>query len=173
LIAIKLEEGDELLWCKLTDGKMNVMLIGKNGKAIMFPETEVRSTGRSSIGVRGIDLEKGDEVVATDVFKKEDLKNDILVVGDKGIGKRTNLSLFRGQHRGGKGIKVAPAGEKMGQIAFVQMIDGEVSTVMMTSTSGQVVKIPLESIPSYSRTAKGVILMRLNGDDKVVSAAFV
>lgn len=173
LIAIKLDDKDELLWCKLTDGDMNVMLVSKGGKAIMFPESEVRNTGRASMGVRGIQLDKGDEVVATDVFRKDQLKKDILVVGDKGIGKRTNLSLFRGQHRGGKGIKVAPAGEKMGHIAFVQMIDGEVTTVMMTSTSGQVVKIPLESIPAYSRTAKGVILMRLNGEDRVVSAAFV
>lgn len=173
LIAIKLDGDDELLWCKLTDGNMNVMLVTAHGKAIMFNESEVRNTGRSSIGVRGIDVEKGDQVVATDVFNKDDLKNDILVVGDKGIGKRTNLSLFRGQHRGGKGIKVAPAGEKMGEIAFVQMIDGEVTTVIMTSTSGQVVKIPLQSIPAYSRTAKGVILMRMRGEDRVVSATFV
>lgn len=174
LIAIKLETSDELLWVKLTNLKMNVMLITKMGKAIVFDEKEVRTTGRSSIGVKGIDIEKGDEIVSADVFGEEGLKKDILVLGEKGVGKRTKLRLFRDQHRGGKGVKIAPTQGKLGHIAFVQIINAEDTTVIITSTSGQVVKIPLADIPSYSREAKGVYLMRFSNEkDKVVSATFI
>ena len=174
LIAINLTNGDELLESLLTDGEMNVMLISEEGKAILFKESEVRETGRSSQGVKGIDLNSGDKVVASDVFGKDDLKKDLLVIGEKGIGKRVNLSLFRDQHRSGKGIKIAPAGDKMGKIAFVEMIQPEDTTVIITSQNGQVVKTSLDSIPSYSRSAKGVIVMRFSDNsDKVVSATFI
>ncbi|NTU46264.1 DNA gyrase subunit A [Candidatus Roizmanbacteria bacterium] len=174
IIAIKLEEKDELLWVNLTDGKHQAILTTKFGKAIIFNESEIRTTGRSSIGVRGIDLEKGDEVASADVFSTKEFDKDILVIGERGIGKKTKLSFFKGQHRGGKGVKVASVDEKMGNIAFVQIIDTEDSTLIITSTNGQVVKIPLESIPTRSRAAKGVILMRFSEkEDKVVSATFV
>ncbi|CAN5155956.1 DNA topoisomerase (ATP-hydrolyzing) subunit A [soil metagenome] len=174
LIAINLTKDDELLESMLTNGDMNVMIISKDGKAILFKESEVRGTGRASQGVKGIDLASGDEVVAADVFGKEDLNKDLLVIGEKGIGKRVNLSLFRGQHRSGKGIKIAPAGDKMGRIAFVEMIQPEDTTVIITSQNGQVVKTELKSIPSYSRSAKGVIVMRFSDkEDRVVSATFI
>ncbi|OGK52403.1 DNA gyrase subunit A [Candidatus Roizmanbacteria bacterium RIFCSPLOWO2_01_FULL_41_22] len=174
LIAIKLGKGDELLWVKMTNTQMNVMLITRQGKAILFKESEVRTTGRSSIGVRGVELVAGDEVVAADIFQNADLKKDILVIGEKGVGKRTNLANFRGQHRGGKGIKVAPVEGKLGKIAFVQLINPKDSTVIITSISGQVVKINLADIPTYSRQAKGVYLMRFsNANDKVASATFI
>ncbi len=174
IIAIKLEKGDELLWAKLTDGKKNVILVTKNGKAIVFAEKEIRVTGRSSIGVRGVELETDNEVVAADVFSGEEFKKDILVIGERGIGKKTQLSNFRGQHRGGKGVKIAPVDEKFGKVAFAQIINPEDSTLIITSTHGQVVKIPLSSIPSRSRTAKGVILMRFSQkEDQVASATFV
>jgi DNA gyrase subunit A len=174
IIAIKLEKGDELLWVKITDGTMNALLTSKQGKAIIFGEHEVRPTGRSSIGVRGIELEGTDEVASADVFTKADFKKNILVIGKKGIGKKTNLSLFKGQHRGGKGVKVASVDDKIGQIVFVQIINPEDTTVIITSTHGQVVKIPLEAIPPRSRSAKGVILMRFSEKgDEVVSATLV
>lgn len=174
LIAINLTNGDELLESLLTDGEMNVMIVSEEGKAILFKESEVRETGRSSQGVKGIDLNSGDKVVASDVFGRDDLKKDLLVIGEKGIGKRVNLSLFRDQHRSGKGIKIAPAGDKMGKIAFVEMIQPEDTTVIITSQNGQVVKTSLDSIPSYSRSAKGVIVMRFSDNtDKVVSATFI
>ncbi|MFA9288553.1 MAG: DNA gyrase subunit A [Weeksellaceae bacterium] len=174
LIAINLGGQDELLVSKITDGKMNVMLVTKHGKAILFKESEVRSTGRASLGVKGMDITEGDDVVAADVFTATDLKNDLLVIGEKGIGKRVNLTNFRGQHRSGKGIRIAPAGEKMGDIAFVEMIRPEDATVIITSLNGQVVQTELSKIPSYSRSAKGVILMRFSDkEDKVVSATFI
>ncbi|MDO8497613.1 MAG: DNA gyrase subunit A [bacterium] len=174
IIAIRLEANDELLWTRITDGKYNVILATKHGKAIVFKEMEVRITGRSSIGVKGMEVVVSDEVVAADVFSNQDFKKDLFVIGEKGVGKKTLLSLFRGQHRGGKGVKVASVDKKMGQIAYALIIQPEDVTVIITSNLGQVVKIPLESIPSRSRDAKGVILMRFSeSEDKVVSATFI
>lgn len=174
IIAIKLEEKDELLWVKMTDGKMNVIITTKHGKAIVFKEQEVRPTGRASIGVRGIELSDGDLVASAEVFTQEEFKKNIIVIGERGVGKKTNLALFKGQHRGGKGVKIASVDEKMGEICFVQIVNPEDTTIIMTSTSGQIVKIPLASIPPRSRTAKGVILMRFSDKaDKVVSATLI
>ena len=174
IISIKLEGNDELLWVKMTDGNMNVLLTTRHGKAIIFKESEVRPTGRASIGVRGIELKDGDEIASSDVFANADFKKNIFVIGKKGVGKKTNLSLFKGQHRGGKGVKVASVDEKIGQIIFVQIINATDSTVIITSGHGQVVKIPLASIPPRSRSAKGVILMRFSQKgDEVVSATLV
>ena len=174
IIAIKLEPQDSLLWVNLTDGKANVILTSQGGKAIVFKESEIRPTGRSSIGVKGMELDKSDQVTAADVFSNEEFKKNILVLGEKGVGKKTKLSFFKGQHRGGKGVKIASVDQKIGQICFVQIINPERSTAIITSLKGQVVKIPLQAIPSRSRTAKGVILMRFSEkEDRVVSAALV
>lgn len=174
IIAIRLEKDDELLWVNLSDGKMNVILTTRHGKAIVFKEAEIRPTGRSSIGVKGVELNDDDYVVSADVFGEATFKRDLLVIGERGIGKKTKLSFFKGQHRGGKGVKIASVDEKFGLVAFVQIIDANITTVIITSAQGQVVKIPIQSIPSRSRTAKGVILMRFkNNANKVVSATLV
>jgi DNA gyrase subunit A len=174
IIAIRLETRDELLWVKLSDGKKNVILTSNNGKAIVFKEKEIRPTGRASIGVRGMDFDPKNHVIAADVFSDVDFKKDILVMGDHGVGKKTKLANFKGQHRGGKGVKIASTDNKFGDVAFAQIINPEDTTIIITSSLGQVVKIPLPSIPSRSRTAKGVILMRFsNKQDKIVSATFV
>ncbi|MBP9691698.1 DNA gyrase subunit A, partial [Candidatus Woesebacteria bacterium] len=174
LIAINLNEDDELLTSKLSDGNMNVMLVSSGGKAILFKEKEARETGRASRGVKGIDLAKGDLVVAADAFTNEDLKKAILVIAEKGIGKQVPLKNFKDQHRGGKGVKIAPVDAKTGKIAFAQVIEPENNTVIITSQQGLVVKTPIKSIPAYSRTAKGVIVMRFSkAGDKVVSATFI
>lgn len=174
IIAIRLEKDDELLWVKLANGKQNVILTTKSGKAIVFKEQEIRPTGRASIGVRGIELNSGDELTAADVFGDDRMKNDLLVISGRGIGKKTKLSFFKGQHRGGKGVKIASVDQKFGSVAFVQIINNTDSTVIISSAHGQVVKIPLSSIPSRSRTAKGVILMRFSQtDNQVVGATLV
>ncbi len=174
LIAIKLSGDDELLASSLSDGNQHVMLVSKAGKAILFNEKEVRLTGRSSMGVKGIDIAATDSVVSTATLTNEDLKKSLLVIGDKGIGKRVSMKHFRGQHRGGKGVKIAPSGDKMGMIAFSQIVQPEDSTVIITSQHGLVVKTPVNKVPSYSRSAKGVILMRFSkANDKVVSCTFI
>ena len=174
IIAIRLEPNDNLLWVKLSDGSNYVFLTSSRGKAIVFTEGEIRPTGRSSKGVKGVELEPGDYVTSADVFGAEEFKKNLLVLGDKGVGKKTKLSFFKGQHRGGKGVKIASVDDKIGRICFVQIINPEKSTVIITSLNGQVVKIPLQDIPARSRTAKGVILMRFSQkDDRVVSATLV
>jgi len=172
IIAIRLEKGDELLWVKLTDGKKNVILVSKNGKAIVFKEKEIRPTGRASIGVKGMELSEAEnQVISADVFNDSEFKKNILVIGDRGVGKKTRLSNFKGQHRGGKGVKITSIDQKFGHIAFAKIVETENTTLIITSAHGQVVKISLSAIPSRSRTAKGVILMRFSQKtDQIVSA---
>ena len=176
IIAIRLEKSDELLWVKLTDGTKNVILASKNGKAIVFKEKEIRSTGRASIGVKGMDIEPTEdhEVIAADVFSDAEFKKDILVLTERGIGKKTKLSNFKGQHRGGKGVKITSVDKKIGSVAFSEIIEPEDTTIIITSALGQIVKMDISSIPSRSRTAKGVILMRFSEKaDRIVSATSV
>jgi len=175
IIAIRLGAKDELLWVKLTDGKKNVILVSKYGKAIVFKEKEIRPTGRASIGVRGMEFNEVDnQVIAADVFSDDEFKKDILVMGNHGVGKKTKLKNFKGQHRAGKGVKIVSIDKKFGLIAFAQIINSEDTTLIITSGHGQIVKIPLSSIPSRSRTAKGVILMRFSQKgDSIASATTV
>ncbi len=176
IIAIRLEKGDELLWVKLTDGRKNVILASKNGKAIVFKEKEIRSTGRASIGVKGMDLDAkvDQQIIAADVFSDEEFKKNILVLTEKGIGKKTKLSNFKGQHRGGKGVKITSVNPKIGPVAFSEIIEPEDTTLIITSALGQIVKMDLSNIPSRSRTAKGVILMRFSEkSDRIVSATSI
>lgn len=170
IIAIKLEEGDELLMSKMTDGKMNTILTSRGGKTIVFKEEEIRNTGRSSMGVRGMILENTDEVTAADVFSQEDYNKYLLVISERGIGKRVALKLLKGQHRGGKGVRIAPIDKKTGQISYVTILKEE-QAILMTSKLGQVVSIPLNDIPSYTREAKGVILMRFSDANDLITSA--
>ncbi|HLC94560.1 MAG TPA: DNA gyrase subunit A [Patescibacteria group bacterium] len=182
IIAIKLEthktngtvENDELLWAHITNRKKMVVIATRRGKSIVFPEGNVNPTGRNSIGVRGIELEGGDFVTSVDIFNKEEADKKLIVISEKGIGKKTFIKYFRQQKRGGKGVKIANIDERTGQIIFSQIIDDEEKTIIITSRKGQVVKTPVKTIPTLSRTAKGVILMRFsNKSDRVSSATFM
>lgn len=174
IICIKLDKGDELLWSKITDGSMNVMLSSKGGKTIIFKEEEVRKTGRSSAGVRGILVEKTDEVTAAEVMHDAELKREVLVITERGIGKKCNLSEFKDQHRGGKGVKIAAISDKTGKLVYVDTIQEDHTSVIISSNMGHIVKIDLKDIPTYSREAKGVIIMRFSrATEKVVSATLM
>jgi len=174
IVAIKLDSKDELLWVGLTDGKKHVILTTRDGKAIVFNESEIRPTGRSSMGVKGITLENNNVVIAARAFGSGEFKQNLFVIGERGVGKKTQLSNFKGQHRAGKGVKVASVDDKMGKIAFVEIVHEGDDGVIITSSQGQVVKIPLKDIPSRSRSAKGVILMRFSQTgDKVSTATLV
>lgn len=174
IIAIKLTGEDKLQWTKMTDNTMHVILASHNGKAINFKESDIRSTGRSSQGVIGIKLDKGDSISSMDVYDRKDDSLALLVLSENGIGKKTNISLYPVQKRGGKGVKIASLDKRTGPIAFSSIIDAEKETLVITSKKGQVVKMPVKSLPQLSRTAKGVILMRFNKqNDAVVSATFL
>jgi DNA gyrase subunit A len=111
------------------------------------------------------------KIASAEVITSSDIKKSLLVIGSRGIGKRTSISEFKGQHRGGKGVKIAPVNDKFGEVAFVALIDPEDQGVVITSSGGQVVRIGITEIPPRSRTAKGVILMRLKNKEEVVVGA--
>ncbi len=181
IIAIRLDKDDLLVSVSKTTGKHHILLVTKKGMSIRFPETDVRPMGRSTSGVQGIKLAPEDEVIGMDVFNPEDSGatdkrrkkfRDILTVSEKGIGKRTSIDLFPLQKRAGKGIKAAVINEKTGNLAAIATITEKVDQIVITSASGQVIKLPLKNIPQMSRVTQGVILMRFaKKDDWVVGIA--
>ncbi len=173
ILAIKLEKGDELVWSALTEGNNEVILTTRDGKAIRFSEKSVRPLGRSTMGVRGIKLKTPDEVISMDVIKKNE-KADLLTIMENGLGKKTPVGQFRGQSRGGQGVKVAKVTAKTGKVTFAQVIPPNYKNIIITSKRGQVVKLELSSIPRHSRNTQGVKLMRFsNSTDRVTSATCV
>ncbi len=174
IVAIKLDKGDELVWSQLTSGDDDVMLVTKEGKAIRFSEKNVRPQGRATQGVRGIKISSADQVISMDVITKDDKQAQSLTIMENGLGKKTMASEFRGQSRGGVGVKVANITPKTGKVAFAQVIPPTCKAVIITSKRGQVVKIDLNSIPKLSRATQGVILMRFsNANDLVTSATCI
>ena len=172
-MAIKLEKGDELVWSALTEGNNEVILTSYNGKAIRFSEKSVRPLGRSTMGVRGIKLQAADEVISMDVIKKDE-KADLITIMENGLGKKTSVGQFRGQSRGGQGVKVAKVTAKTGKVAFAQVVPPNCKNIIITSKRGQVVKLELSSVPRHSRNTQGVKLMRFsNSTDRVTSATCV
>jgi len=173
IVAIKLDKGDELVWSEQTSGQDDILLVTKEGKAIRFSEADVRPLGRATQGVRGIKISDADEVISMDVLDKKS-QLELLTIMENGLGKKTASSEFRGQTRGGMGVKVANINSKTGKVAFAQSIPADCKAVIMTSKRGQVVKLALNSIPKLSRATQGVILMRFTKtDDKVTSATCV
>jgi len=173
LIAIKLEEGDELCWTKITSGSDHILLISHEGKSIRFSEKDVRPTARDTVGVRGILLKKDDFVVGMEALpakieqptdKRKKIFRDILVVMEKGLGKRTDFGQFPLQKRGGMGVKVAEVTPKTGKVVCSQFVDEGVEQVILTSKQAQIIKLPLKNIPRLGRATQGVILMRFSKD---------
>lgn len=171
LLAIKLESGDELRWAKQSTGDDNILLVTYEGKSIKFAESEVRSTGRDTLGVRGILISKTDYVVAMEMVTRENEQSDFLTLMEKGIGKKTPLSNFPKQHRGGQGVKVAEIAAKTGNVTSAQRIPSDCQYLVLTSIKGQVVKLPITSVPRLSRATQGVILMRFSDKTDKVAAA--
>ena len=167
LIAIKLDDGDELRWIKPTDGKSDVIISTSAGQAIRFNETDARPMGRAARGVRGARLRPNDRVVGMDIVTSEE--QELLVISEKGFGKRTTAGNFPSHKRGGVGIKAAVVTAKTGPIISVQSLDPEMVDAIMISKNGQTIRLSLKDIKLLGRTTQGVTIMRMNGDDKVVS----
>lgn len=173
MIAIKLDKGDELVWSNITDGSNEVLIVTKQGKAIKFSESAVRPMGRATRGVRGIKIDSTDEVIGMAVVRKED-KLNFLAIMENGLGKKTAVTQFPLQGRGGQGVKVAKVTAKTGQVVIAQVIPETCEEVIITSRKGQIVKLLTESIPKLSRDTQGVILMRFSDPtDKVASATCI
>ncbi|WP_297990187.1 DNA gyrase subunit A [Anoxybacillus sp.] len=160
LIAIHLHEGDELISVKLTDGHKHIIVGTKNGMLIRFPETDVRSMGRTAAGVKAITLCPGDEVVGMESLNGNE---EILIVTKKGYGKRTPASEYRIQSRGGKGIKTCNITEKNGDVVAVKTVTGEEDLMLMTA-SGVMIRIAVGDISVMGRNTQGVKLIRLDED---------
>ena len=167
LIAIKLDEGDELRWIKRTTGENDVIISTSAGQAIRFNEKDTRPMGRSARGVRGVRLRPNDSVVGMDIVTGDD--QTLLVVSEKGFGKRTKVSNFPSHKRGGVGIKAAVVTAKTGPIISVQTIDPEITEALLVSQNGQTIRLGLSDIKLLGRTTQGVTIMRLSDGDAVSS----
>lgn len=169
LIAIKLRDKDELRWVKVTEGTDQVMMVTKKGQAIRFNESDVRGMGRTAAGVRGIKLRTGDEVVSMNLVVPGK-GGFILVMTENGYGKRTYLSGYKVQNRGGLGIKTAKVTKKNGEIVKAEVMDKDLDIdLVAVSIHGQVIRTPLSSIRLMGRATQGVIVMRMKKGDKLAS----
>ena len=167
LIAIKLDDGDELRWIKKTDGDNDVIISTSAGQAIRFNEKDARPMGRSARGVRGVRLRPNDCVVGMDVVTSDG--QTLLVISEKGFGKRTKAANFPTHKRGGVGIKAAVVTAKTGPIISVQTIDPGMTDAILVSQNGQTIRLSLKDIKLLGRTTQGVTIMRLDGNDAVSS----
>ena len=171
LIAIKLDDGDELRWIKRTSGKDDVIISTSAGQAIRFGETDARPMGRAARGVRGVRLRPNDSVVGMDIVTNDD--GQLFVISDNGYGKITKASLFPSHKRGGVGIKAAVVTAKTGPIVAVRSLEDDVEEILLISSKGQAIRVGLKDIPTLGRTTQGVRIMRTNESDKVSSFGFV
>lgn len=167
LIAIKLDDGDELRWIQKTTGENDVIISTSCGQAIRFNEKDARPMGRSARGVRGIRLRPNDQVVGMDVVRDDKLS--LLVISENGYGKATKVVNFPSHRRGGVGIKAAITSAKTGKIISVQTLESDASEVLIISTEGQTIRVGLKDIPVLGRATQGVRIMRMNDGDKVAS----
>jgi DNA gyrase subunit A len=164
IIAITIEDKDDLVEVKLTDGKQDIILGTKDGIAIRFKSEDVREMGRSARGVTGIHLDKKDFVIGMVALKREN--GTILVVSDKGYGKRSDVSEYRITRRGGKGIITMKAADKTGEmIAIREVVDNE--DLMIITENGMVIRLKMADIRTMGRNTQGVRLVKLKEDDRI------
>ncbi len=167
LITINLDDGDELRWIKKTDGNQDIIVSTSAGQAVRFNEEEVRPMGRAARGVRGVRLRPNDWVVGMDVVVSDD--QTLLVISEKGFGKKTKVANFPSHKRGGVGIKAAIVTAKTGPIISVQTVDPSASEALLISKNGQTIRLSLDDIKVLGRTTQGVTIMRLASGDTVSS----
>ena len=173
LIAIKLDDGDELRWVRRTSGNDDVIMSTAFGQAIRFNEQDARSMGRSARGVRGIRLRPGDKVVGVDVVDPSNDKAKLLIMGERGYGKITKASNFPVHKRGGIGIKAAVVTAKTGNIMTVRSLDNDTKEIIVISASGQTIRLAISSISVLGRATQGVRIMSLGAGDLVASVGLV
>jgi DNA gyrase subunit A len=172
LIAVSLDEDDELAWVRITGGEDEIILVTEQAKSIRFTENDVRPMGRPAAGVIGIRMADGDRIVAADVITAENRDDQLLVISDSGFGKRTNLDEFRVQGRGGQGITAMKLTGRNGKVAGAYIVN-DTQEVMMISSAGVVIRISTGQISRYGRATQGVAVMRLTDDSRIVSIAVV
>ena len=169
LIAINLDEGDELAWVKITDGHSDVVLATRQGMSIRVHEEDARSMGRTARGVKAISLEAEDQVVGMVVLSADQTAGDILTVSQSGLGRRTDSEEYRLQTRGGKGLRNYYC-DKNGPVAGFEMVDDQTDIILITD-SGIIIRIPADQISKQSRYAGGVKVMRVDDQTSIIGIA--
>ncbi|MFA5800408.1 MAG: DNA gyrase subunit A [Candidatus Peribacteraceae bacterium] len=173
LIVQKVPQGDELRWVVATSGKDEIFILTRQGKAIRFPEADVRSMGRAAAGVRGIRIQSGDHVVEAAAVSNP-AESGLLVVMENGLGKASPVTLYRLQGRGGSGVKAAQLTPKTGAIVGgCVLAKDDQGDLICISKQGQAIRMKLSDIPSRGRATQGVIVMRLDKGDKVASVSVI
>ncbi len=179
LIAIKLNPGDSLVWVNRTTGQDHISLVSREGKSIRFKEADVRPTDRDTMGVRGITLKNTDYIISMESFSAEEVLptdkrtkvfRDLLMVTEHGMGKRTPLKEYPVQNRSGQGLKVSETTEKTGKVSGALIVDQNSEMLLITTSQGQAIKLPIKNIPQLGRATQGVILMRFAKDGDSVAA---
>lgn len=168
IIALTINPGDTLVNAMIADETNDVLLCSREGLSIRFDVNDVRSMGRAAAGVKGMELDQGDEVVGMTILNKDEKTRDILSVCDNGYGKRTEASEYRTQSRGGKGIITMKANDKTGKVVSVQSVHND-SDLMVISSKGQIVRLRVGEISTMGRNTQGVRLVQLNAGEKVVA----
>jgi DNA gyrase subunit A len=167
IIAIKMRDGDELVAVRHSSGDDDILMVSKLGQAIRFNESDVRAMGRDASGVQGMKMRKGDEVISLNIAQDD---ADLLVVTENGYGKRTRVADYPRKGRGGMGVKTIQLTESKGTLAGARVVrDGY--QVMLISTGGTVIRMPVDEIKRLGRATQGVIVMRLRGDERVSALA--
>jgi DNA gyrase subunit A len=170
LIAIRLDDGDELRWVRRSTGDDDIIISTSAGQAIRFNEKDARSMGRAARGVRGVRLRPNDWVVGMDIANDDRM---LLVVSENGYGKATKISNFPTHKRGGVGIKAAAVTTKTGPIVTVKTIQEDHVEALLISSLGQAIRVGLKDIPTLGRTTQGVRIMKLSDDDTVASVSLM
>ena len=169
LLAINLRDGDELIEVKYTDNEQDVLLITKFGMCIRFHETDVRPTGRTSMGVIGMNLTDGDEVIGMQMDTQGEY---LLIASEKGLGKRTRMEEFSSQNRGGKGVKCYKITDKTGYLIGIKAVNDE-NEIMIITTEGIIIRMKVEDISILGRVTSGVKLINMDEDVTIASIAKV
>lgn len=169
--AINIVEGDELIEARMTDGNSEIMMAVRSGRAIRFPEQKVRPTGRGAIGVAGIEVDdEKDEVIGMICVNKGETEKTVLVVSEKGFGKRTSVDEYRITNRGGKGVKTINITEKTGNLVGILDVN-EKEDLLITCKSGITLRTPVLNIKAAGRATQGVILIRLDNGDEIAAVS--
>jgi DNA gyrase subunit A len=167
IIAIKMRDADELVGVRHSSGHSDILMVSKKGQAIRFHESDARPMGRDTSGVAGMRLRAGDEVISVNIAEDD---ADLLVITENGYGKRTRVAEYPVKGRGGMGVKTVQLTEARGYLVGSRVVrDGY--QVMLISTGGTVIKIPVEDVKRLGRSTQGVIVMRLRGDETVSAVA--
>jgi DNA gyrase subunit A len=169
IIALGVEDGDELISARLTDGSNLIFLGSHEGQAIKFQETDVRAMGRPAYGVRGMDLEDGDYIVGGEAISEEGL---ILTISENGYGKRTKIGDYRLTRRGGKGVINMKTTSKNGRVVAILSVK-EDSDLMIVTKEGKMIRIDANAIRQTGRSAQGVCLVRMDEGDRVAAACVI